>query len=173
MTVEEELKIDELLKILEMQEEILQFTHFTNADAWELGTMIVAEAKRRGAGISVSIRLNNGYIVFQYGFDGTNLHNENWMRRKQNTVRTLERSSLHLYTSLKKSGKTLEDLFLDEKEYACHGGAFPIRIEDVGVIGSIIVSGLNHVADHDMIIKCVGKYLHADEVPRIREANYK
>ena len=29
--------MDELMKVLDMQEDILQFTHFTNADAWELG----------------------------------------------------------------------------------------------------------------------------------------
>ena len=39
--------MDELMKVLDMQEDILQFTHFTNADAWELGTMILMEARRR------------------------------------------------------------------------------------------------------------------------------
>ena len=38
--------MDELMKVLDMQEDILQFTHFTNADAWELGTMILMEARR-------------------------------------------------------------------------------------------------------------------------------
>ena len=28
--------IDEVISVLEMQEEILQFSHFTNADAWTL-----------------------------------------------------------------------------------------------------------------------------------------
>ena len=37
--------IEELLKVLEMQEEILQFSHFTNADAWELGNQIVIDRK--------------------------------------------------------------------------------------------------------------------------------
>ena len=56
-----------------MQEEILQFSHFTNADAWTLGNMLVAEAQRRGASVMISIRLNNGFTVCQYGFDGSNL----------------------------------------------------------------------------------------------------
>ena len=37
--------IEELLKVLEMQEEILQFSHFTHGDAWELGNIIVMEAR--------------------------------------------------------------------------------------------------------------------------------
>ena len=82
--------VEELAKVLEMQEEILQFSSFTNADAWELGTMVVMEARRLGVSIAVRIRLNNGYTVFQYGMDGTNLYNEQWLTRKENTVRTLE-----------------------------------------------------------------------------------
>ena len=35
--------IDELIAMLEMQEEILQFSHFTNEDAWELGSILTSE----------------------------------------------------------------------------------------------------------------------------------
>lgn len=169
MAEEKEKTLEELLKVLELQEEILQFTHFTNADAWELGSLIVSEAKKRKLSVAVSIRLNNGLTVFQYCFDGKNLTNENWLRRKFNVVKEMETSSLYLYTKLKKTDRIMADVFLDEMNYANSGGGFPIRVEDVGVIGAILVSGLNHVADHDLIVKCLAKYLHTDEVPRIRE----
>lgn len=160
--------VEELTKVLEMQEEILQFSSFTNADAWELGMMVVAEARRLGVCIALRIRLNNGYTVFQYGMDGTNLYNEQWMTRKENTVRVMEQSSMRLYTSLRETQESLEERFLDPGEYAACGGGFPIRIEEVGVIGSIVVSGMDHVSDHDLLIKCISKYLHISEVPRIR-----
>lgn len=160
--------IDELIAILEMQEEILQFTHFTNEDAWELGNILVAESKRRANPASISIRLNNGFTVFQYAADGTTLNNEQWMRRKANTVKTLERSSFHTYLQLQKSEENLKDWLLDAKEYAACGGGFPIRVEEVGVIGTIVVAGRDHIADHDMIVKCLSRYLHVDEVPRVR-----
>ena len=160
--------VEELAKVLEMQEEILQFSSFTNADAWELGTMVVMEARRLGVSIAVRIRLNNGYTVFQYGMDGTNLYKEQWLTRKENTVRTLEQSSLRLYMSLRETQETLEERFLNPNEYAACGGGFPIRVEEVGVIGSIAVSGLDHVSDHDLLVKCISKYLHVAEVPRIR-----
>lgn len=162
------LTIDEAIKVLEMQEEILQFSHFTNEDAWELGTMVVIAARKLGVPIAVSIKLNNGFTVFQYGFDGTNLLNENWNRRKSNTVKVIEKSSLFVYMLLKQSEEELTDWNLDSKDYAAFGGSFPIRVEEVGVIGSITVSGLDHVTDHDLLIKCISKYLHIDEVPRIK-----
>lgn len=110
--------IEELSSVLQMQEEILQFSSFTNADAWELGNLIVAEAAKRGAAVLIRIRLNNGYTVFQYGMDGTNLYHEQWLTRKENTVRLTEKSSLRMYMDLRERGETLADRLLDEKEYA-------------------------------------------------------
>lgn len=159
--------IDEVITVLEMQEEILQFNHFTNEDAWELGNMIVTEAKRRGLDVAVSIRLNNGYIVFQYAGSTTNCSSQKWIERKFNTVRMLEKSSLRLYSELQKSEKTMEEMFLDEREYACCGGGFPIRVEEVGVIGAIMVVNQSHFVDHDILIKGLSRYLHVDEIPRI------
>lgn len=160
--------IDELLALLEMQEEILQFSHFTNEDAWEVGMGIVLEAKKRKLPVAVSIRRSNGMTLFQYEADGITLQSENEMRRKMNTVHTLERSSLHTNVLLRKNEETLGDWCLDEKDYAACGGGFPIRVEEVGVIGSILVAGLDQFLDHDLIVKSISRYLHIDEVPRIR-----
>ena len=160
--------VEELLAVLELQEDVLQFSHFTNRDAWELGTLIVGEAMKRNFPVAVSIRLNNGFNVFQHGCDGANLVHERWLKRKYNTVKVKEMSTLRAYTWLQAQGQTLEDWYMDPKEYAACGGGFPIRIEEVGVIGAICVSGLEHVANHDLIVKCVSRYLHVNEIPRIK-----
>ena len=159
--------LEESVKVLTMQEEILQFSHFTNEDAWELGSYMVEEAARNDLPVAVSIRLNNGYTVFQYGLSGTNCSNELWMKRKENTVRMMEMSSLRLYMLLKLKQETLEDRGLNGKDYVARGGAFPIRVEGVGVIGSVIVSGLDHMADHDFAVACISQYLRIDNIPRL------
>lgn len=157
----------EITKALELQEDILQFSHFTNADAWELGNLLVKEARSRGLTLAIQIRLNNGLIVFQYAFDGVNCYNFRRLDRKNNTVRLMEKSSLYMCMLLEKSNETLQDLSLSPEEVGFYGGGFPIRLEDAGVIGSIAVSGIGHIQDHDFIIKVLSKYLHVDEVPRI------
>ena len=73
--------VEEVITVLAMQEEILQFNHFTNEDAWALGNLLVAEAKKRGLDTAVEIRLNNGYTVFKYAGNGTTLNNEEWMEQ--------------------------------------------------------------------------------------------
>lgn len=164
---ETDMMLEETIRILAMQEEILQFSHFTNEDAWELGSLMVAEAARNQLPVAISIRLNNGYTVFQYGFSGTNCNNELWMTRKQNTVRNVEMSSLRLFMLMKKNGETLEDRGLNSKEYVACGGGFPIRVVGAGVIGSVIVSGLDHMADHEFAAACLSQYLRIDGIPRL------
>ena len=160
--------MDEVITVLSMPEEILQFSHFTNEDAWELGMMLVAESRRRGLDCAVSIRRNNGYAVFKYAGNTTNLNNDRWMDRTFNTVRTLEKSSLLVYSELQKNEETMVDIALDPKEFSCMGGGFPVRVEEVGVVGAIMVTNQNHYINHDIIVKTLGRYLHIDEVPRIR-----
>ena len=159
--------LEESIRILAMQEEILQFSHFTNEDAWELGSLMVAEAARNHLPVAISIRLNNGYTLFQYGFKGTNYNNEQWMARKHNTVRTMEMSSLRLFMLLKKNQETLQSRGLNEQEYVARGGGFPIRVAGAGVIGSVLVSGLDHMADHEIASACMSQYLRIDGIPRL------
>ena len=56
--------MDEVINVLSLQEEILQFNHFTNEDAWQLGIMLVAESKKRGLDCSITIRKNNDVMSF-------------------------------------------------------------------------------------------------------------
>ena len=40
--------MDEVINVLSLQEETLQFNHYTNEDARQLEIMLVAERKKRG-----------------------------------------------------------------------------------------------------------------------------
>jgi uncharacterized protein (UPF0303 family) len=141
------------------QEELLQFEHFSNDDALEVGMLLIEEAKRRKASVAIDITVN-GCKIFKYSFKGTNAHNDMWLKRKMNTVNTVHKSSLHVFTILQETGQDLEhNWFLDPMEYAAMGGGFPIHINGTGVIGCIGVSGLPHLEDHQLIIDTLCKYL--------------
>lgn len=65
------------------------------------------------------------------------------MYKKSNTVNRFGRSSYYVGRYIASQGKTVEEkYFVSEKEYATHGGAFPLKIKNVGVVGTITVSGL-------------------------------
>lgn len=159
-----------MLNIVEQQEDRLVFEHFDNKDAWDIGNQIVQEAKKRELNPAISIRLNNGFIVFQYGFNNTGLDHENWMKRKENTAKTKGFSSLKADLILKTSGLDLEkDWFMDPMEYSTCGGAFPIRVKGVGIIGFIIVSGISYLMDHELIIEGLRSYFNMNDLPKVTD----
>lgn len=153
------MNIDDRIKKYEYEEETLQFNHFSNDDAWELGQLMVNTAKKKGLKPAFEINVN-GYTVFRYGFPGTNLHNERWLLRKRNTVNTTHMSSLHAGALLEKQGESIEkDWFLPGMEFAHLGGGFPIILKGTGVIGTACCSGLPHEEDHQMVVDCIKEFL--------------
>lgn len=156
------------LNILEKQEELLQFSHFNHDDAYNLGSFMVSYAQKHNITIAVSIRTNDGCILFQHCPNGTNLLNQKWMERKFNSVKLMQRSSLMSAFIFEKNNEKLEDHALSSQDYALCGGAFPIRIKETQtVIGSIISSNLYHIADHEFIISCLKEYLNCPEAPSL------
>jgi uncharacterized protein (UPF0303 family) len=48
---------------------------------------------------------------------------------------------------------------ISSSEFAAHGGAFPLIIRGVGVIGTITVSGLPQEEDHELVVTTLRKFL--------------
>jgi len=44
---------------------------------------------------------------------------------------------------------------VDPVHYAAHGGSFPVRIRDVGVGGTIMVSGLPQADDPALVVEAI------------------
>ncbi|ONI42062.1 hypothetical protein AN396_00385 [Candidatus Epulonipiscium fishelsonii] len=149
------------------QENTLVLEKFDNEIANEIGTIIAELAKERNHVVTVSVRLANGLTVYQRSMNGAILSGETWLEAKHNTVMTRSISTLGLFAS----GKTLESLKLNGN-YTQFGGGFPLKVKNAGIVGSVLVSGLYHVDDHNLIIEGLNAYLGTD-VPLINEDNYK
>jgi uncharacterized protein (UPF0303 family) len=50
---------------------------------------------------------------------------------------------------------------LDVDSYAAHGGAFPVIVRNVGVIGTVTVSGLPQEQDHRLVVRILREFLAA------------
>lgn len=144
---------------IKAQEQLLQFSSFSNRDAWKLGCMLVEAAESKGVSPAFAITVN-GYTVFRCGFPGTNLHNEQWLRRKCNTVTVTHMSSLRAGYELQQAGEDPErDWHLSTQDYAFLGGGFPLTLKGTGVIGAICCSGLPHEKDHHIVAETIAAYL--------------
>jgi len=147
---------------LEDQERRLQFTRFDNRDAWKLGSRLVELAATRDLAVTIDIR-RHGQQLFHAALPGTTPENDSWIERKVRVVDRFAASSLLVGTRLAESGRTLDqDLGVDPVLYAAHGGCFPLRIRDVGVVGTVAVSGLPQIQDHSLVVEAIEMAIGAE-----------
>ena len=92
-------------------------------------------ADERGAAVTIEIRIACA-TVFLFTMPGCTPVNADWARRKRNTVELLHRSSYGVGCELRRDATSLEErLGLSTRDYASHGGSFPLTLGGVGCIG--------------------------------------
>ncbi|WP_431676816.1 heme-degrading domain-containing protein [Kitasatospora sp. KL5] len=156
MTPEE---IGALIRRIEDEERRLRLPRFDNDDAWRLGSLLVDMAREQGAPVVVDIR-RNGQQLFHCALPGTSADNDAWILRKTRTVDRYGCSSYLVGLRFAAKGESFEEKSrLDPDTYAAHGGAFPITVEGVGVVGTVAVSGLPQAEDHRMVVAGLERFL--------------
>jgi uncharacterized protein (UPF0303 family) len=149
----------DLIARLEEQERRLTFDRFDNANAWALGCLLVDLATDRDLPIAVDIRRGTQQL-FHAGLPGSTADNDAWIQRKVRVVERYGASSYLVGRRLAAKGQELDaGMGVDPAAYAAHGGAFPIRVPDVGVVGVITVSGLPQADDHALVVEAIEAYL--------------
>jgi uncharacterized protein (UPF0303 family) len=148
-----------LIASLEAQEERLVFSRFSNEDAWRLGNAMAAAAIERALPVTIDIR-RHGQQLFHVALPGTTAENDSWIERKVNVVNRFAAASYLVGRRLAARGSALDEaLGVEPRLFAAHGGAFPVRIRDVGVVGTVTVSGLPQADDHAFVTEMIGAYL--------------
>jgi uncharacterized protein (UPF0303 family) len=149
----------DLIARLEEQERRLTFPRFDNADAWALGCLLVNLATGRDLPVAVDIRRGTQQL-FHAALPGSTADNDAWIQRKVRVVERYGASSYLLGRRLAAKGQELDAAMgVDPADYAAHGGAFPVRVAHVGVIGVVTVSGLPQADDHALVVEAVEAYL--------------
>ena len=144
---------------LDAEFEELQFARFGFEDAWRIGQDLVAAARSDALRIAIDISVN-GQTLFHAALPGSSPDNDQWIARKNRVVQRFHRSSYYLATTLKQKGKSIEEVYgLSKADYAPSGGAVPIRIRGVGVVGTATVSGLRDDEDHGMVVEALRRHL--------------
>ena len=150
---------DDLIARLEEHEERLTFPRFDNADAWHLGSLLVDLATGRDLPVAIDIRRGTQQM-FHAALPGSTADNDSWITRKVRVVERFGASSYLVGRRLAAKGDVLDEKFgVDPADYAAHGGAFPVRVPGVGVVGVVTVSGLPQADDHALVVEAIETYL--------------
>lgn len=149
--------IEKNIAMIALQEERLRFTVFDEDMAWNLGSLLRTKANERGAAVVIEIRLGRETVFFT-AMQGTAPVNADWARRKRNTVDLLNRSSYSIGLALRQEQSSLESkMGLPTRDFASHGGSFPISVTSVGCIGTVTVSGLPQREDHAIVVQALAE----------------
>jgi uncharacterized protein (UPF0303 family) len=161
MTVEQD------IACINAQEKILIFSHFDNACAWDLGSRIKAECDERKVFAAIEVRLARETVFF-FAMHNTAPTNADWVRRKRNTVELLQASSYAIGLALEQESSSLEKkMGLPLRDYAHHGGSFPIRTVGSGCLGCVTISGLPQREDHNLIVKVLAEMLNIEQITHL------
>ncbi|RHZ76808.1 hypothetical protein Glove_192g10 [Diversispora epigaea] len=147
MTTTDHQTVSQLLQ----QELDFQFLAFDSLIAFDLGLLILTNAKQKGIPVVISITLNS-HLLFHYSMPGTTPVDAENVRKKNNVVNKFHHSSLYVNEYLKQQNNSTH-LIIDDKDYLANGGAFPLIVKGVGVVGTITVSGpSSHLEDHELLV---------------------
>jgi uncharacterized protein (UPF0303 family) len=156
--------MSELSDLLD-EERRLVFDHFDLHTAWELGSLLRAEAARAELPVAISIR-RNGQCQFHAALPGSSADNDGWLLRKAAVVERYGHSSYYVGCTFRADGGDFDtDSRLDPARYAAHGGAFPLLLRGSGCIGSVAVSGLPQIEDHRFVVTHLEQFLRAARHP--------
>ena len=152
---------DDIAKIIE-QERVLVFDAFDEEVAFELGSRLRGKALAGNLPINIDIRLWDR-PMFYVAMPGSTASNQDWARRKINTVRHFQKASYRVFLEHGGADQVIAARHgLSATEYVLAGGAFPIRVAKAGVIGAVAVSGLPSREDHNTVVAVLADLLRGD-----------
>jgi uncharacterized protein (UPF0303 family) len=155
--------IDQDLAKIALQEKRLQFKHFDSEAAWAIGSALKTAGEKRKVSVAIDIQLH-GMPLFSFAMAGITPDNWDWIRRKRNVVMRYQRSSYAVGLKYERAHTTLQAATgLELRDYAPHGGCFPILVAGTGCVGTIAVSGLPQRDDHGLVVEVLQDYLHLEK----------
>ncbi len=144
---------------IKVQEAKLQFAEFGAETAWTIGCKLRERAIALGAGMTFEIQVA-GRMLFAVAMKEAAQGQEDWIRRKRNTVMRFGKSSYHVGRQLEVDKTTLEERQgLRLADYAAHGGGFPVVLRGTGLVGTVVASGLPQRDDHEMVVAVLAEVL--------------
>ncbi len=152
------------LPIIEKQEQSLVFDSFDSSMALDIGLNIIRYAKEKyHLPVAVSIEIDND-VVFSHLMPGTNTVNKMWMARKANVGKITKKSTLHSCLEVEYKGVKLDCLSRPDNHVAC-GGCWPVAVKGKIPYAYVMVSGLEHYLDHQLIVDAISEYLGEEVEP--------
>jgi uncharacterized protein (UPF0303 family) len=134
----------------------IELDHFTNEDAFELGSLAAAVTQEWGLSLSVDIVIGD-YLVYRVRLGKTGVGNDPWLAGKAAVATHFGDSSLLVKRRQEATGVPFSELPLDHDVMKAHGGSFPIYV-DGDLVATFTLSGEPDVVDHEVAAEALRRY---------------
>jgi uncharacterized protein (UPF0303 family) len=135
----------------------IEFEHFTNDDAFDLGVIAANLIRERDLNLAVEIVIGDD-LVFRAKLKNTDKGNDEWLSGKANVTRLFGEPSLLVRRRHTEAGTVFTDLDLDHETHKAYGGCIPIRVGGQ-IVATITTSGEPDVIDHQTAADAIQAYL--------------
>ena len=154
------------VEALEEQERRLVLPTADLALLYALGRRMADAALERGLPVLIQVR-SGARLVFVASLPGSTASNDDWAERKARLAAWFEQSSLRVGITNQRDGLDVHVRHsLPVERFAAHGGAFPLRVAGVGVVGTVVVSGLPQLEDHAFVVEMLEAHLASPPAAR-------
>jgi uncharacterized protein (UPF0303 family) len=137
----------EKFELVQKHERVMVPETWDISSAVALGEQCLERARSNQLPILIMVR-HLGQSVFVAALPGSSPLNENWAMRKVRLVELFGKSSMLVRLEHEAGGISVYAKHsIPEEMYAAVGGAIPLR-NSTGVVGVLVVSGLDQFSDH-------------------------
>ena len=144
---------------LALEAATLQLSSLTQAEALEIGAIAQEIGLDRRLAIAIDVRMKE-WIVFHASIPGSTPDNDLWIARKARVVNATGNSTMYERVLAEEQGIDWYAVKgLSEELHAIHGGALPLNVVGLGLMGILIISGLPQVEDHLLGVEIITEYL--------------
>lgn len=142
-----------------VEERALRLPDLEVMDCLILGDLAKENGFIRSLPISIEVKIDE-WTVFHASLPGSSVENKNWIDRKSRVVNLKHHSTLYERISAEELGVDwYKENNLSEYIYAVYGGGFPLITKDNRFKGSLMISGLTQIEDHNFAVEVLKKFL--------------
>lgn len=152
------------LNDLAREEKNFTFSHFTCEHAWVIGNILRNALRTADCPAIIHISLSSNQTLFHApSLPGLMPDAETWITRKRATVLRWGHSTWYMACKFSGDERGFGDhygLSSDERgKYTCQGGGYPVFVKGVeGVVGAIVIAGMNGEQAHGLLVKAIEEY---------------
>ena len=141
------------------EEDSLTLPSLEVIDAITIGKIATEIASARKLPIAIEVRISD-WIVYHASLPGSSKENQSWIDRKARVVTLKHHSTLFERVYSEELGLNwYQENNLSEEMYAIHGGGLPLVIKGGEFKGTLLISGLPQIEDHQFGVEVLKTYL--------------